>query len=259
MSRISLIVCIFLICGVTAKPYKPWNQLTHEAFLDTVMSVDATGKMSWRVEVEPPEDMDETQHDIDPSMMIWKKMTGTGQEKQPLKPEEDLDELYHPSVADLLKVQTHNLDALPAADIQSEPSQKNANSEYNLVPEEDRDDIDHPVFSNVAFEEPEQDWDEIYRKANKELDAYLAPLVAEHKSGAEFRAPDLAQYHHYELLRREVRVHLQPEEDMDDLYHPDLQQPIPRHDDAKAAAPVDQPSQRKYSEPEEDLDDLHHL
>jgi len=256
MFRISLIVCISLIFGVTAKPYKPWNKLTHEAFQDTVMSVDATGKMSLKVEVEPPEDMDETQYVIDPNMMIWKKMTGTGQEKQPLKPEEDLDELHHPSVADLLKVQTHNLDALPAADVQSEPSQENANTGYNHTPEEDRDDIDHPVFRNVALEEPEQDWDEIYHKANEELDAYLAPLVAEYKSGTEHRAPypELSK-----LLRREVRVHLQPEEDMDDLYHADVQQPIPHQGDAKAAAPADQPSQRKYSEPEEDLDDLYHL
>ncbi|XP_044070641.1 uncharacterized protein si:ch211-217g15.3 [Siniperca chuatsi] len=273
MFRFSLIVCVSLIFGITAKPYKPWSKFTDEAFKDTVMSIDDNGKMSWGVEVEPPEDMDETHYDIDPRMMIWKSMAGSGKDKQPLKAEEDLDELYHPSMADLLNVQIHNLDALPAADIQAEPSQEDANSKYNQEPEEDKDDIDHSVFSKVASEEPEQDWDKVYHKAREELDVYLAPLVAGYKAGAEVRVahsePEKDEdelYHRHdrhspvqmEPLKREVRVHLQPEEDMDDLYHNDLLKPIPYQGDTKAAAPVDLPSQRKHSEPEEDLDDLYH-
>lgn len=217
------------------------------------------------MEVEPPEDMDETQYDIDPSMMIWKSMTG--QEKQPLKAEEDLDDLYHPSMDDLLKVQIQNREALPAADIQSQPSHEDANTEYNQVPEEDKDDIDHPVFSSVDSDEPEPDWDEIYHKMREELDVYLAPLVADREVRAVHTEPEKVELYHHdephspeqmEQLRREVRVHLQPEEDMDDLYHADLQQSIPYQDDAEAAAPYDQSSQRRYSEPEEDLDDLYH-
>ncbi|XP_022618685.1 uncharacterized protein LOC111234773 [Seriola dumerili] len=278
MFRFSLIVCVALIFGVAAKPYKPWNKLTGEAFQDTVMSIDDNGKMSWGVEVEPPETMDETDYDIDPSMMIWKSMRGKEQDKQPLKAEEDLDELHHPSMADLLRVQIQNMDVLSAADIQPGPAQEEPNMKFNEEPEEDRDDIDHPLFSKVA-EEPEQNWDEVYNKAREELDRYLAPLTAEYKAGDKVRVAhsepkkdenDL--YHHddqpstvqMELLLREVRgdgevrVHLQPEEDMDDLYHKDLQVLVPYQDDAAVVAPVDLPSQRKHSEPEEDLDDLYH-
>ncbi|CAK6951567.1 uncharacterized protein si:ch211-217g15.3 [Scomber scombrus] len=262
MFRISFIVCISLILGITAKPYKPLNKLTDETFQDTVMSVDANGKMSWKVELEPPEDMDETQYDIDPSMKIWKKMTGAGQEKHPLKAEEDLDELYHPSVPDMLKVQMQNFDALPAADIQSEPLQKDANTERSQVPEEDKDDMYHLDLSNEASEEPEEDWGEISDEGTEALDVYLAPLISGYRVGTQLRAehpePEVDQYHNSEPLRREVRVHLQPEEDMDDMYHRDIQQPVPYQDEAEAASPVGQPPQRKYSEPEEDLDDLYH-
>ncbi|KAM7385658.1 hypothetical protein PAMP_001731 [Pampus punctatissimus] len=182
------------------------------------MSVDATGKVSWEVEVEPPEDMDETLYNIDPNMMIWKSMTGSGQQKQHLKAEEDLDELHHPSVTDLLKLQ--NLDS--AADIQSEPLQEDANTQYNPVPEKDKDDIDHPDFSNVASDETEQD-----RKAKYEL-------------------------------QLEARVHLQPEEDRDDFHHADPQQPIAFQHHVEAAAPADWSSERKHSKPEEDRDGLYH-
>lgn len=241
-------------------------------------SIDDKGKMSWGMEVEPPEDMDETHYQIDPRMKIWKSMAGSGQDKQPLKAEEDLDERNHPSMADLLRVQIQNLHAIHAADIQAEPSQEHANMKYNQEPE-DKDDIDHPVFSQVASEEPEQDSDEVYHKAMEELGGYLAPLLPEYKAGAEVRVvqsePEKDEdelYHRddqrspvqMEPLRREVRggdelrVHLEPEEDMDDLYHQDLPQPVLYRDDTKAAAPVYVPSQRKYSEPEEDLDDLYH-
>ncbi|KAM7408808.1 hypothetical protein PAMA_002501 [Pampus argenteus] len=235
MFRISLIVCIALIFGITAKPYKPWNKLRDEAYQDVVMSVNAAGKVSWEVEVEPPQNMDETLYNIDPNMMIWKSMTGSGQQKHHLKAEEDLDELHHPSVADLLKLQNHDF----AADIQSEPLQEAANTKYNQVPEEDKDDINHPDFSNVVSDETEQD----------------------HKARYE-----LQQYHHdrphspvqMEPQRHEARVHLQPEEDRDDFYHAGLQQPIAFQHQAEAAAPADWSSERKHSEPEEDRDDLYH-
>ncbi|XP_039994372.1 uncharacterized protein si:ch211-217g15.3 [Xiphias gladius] len=273
MFKVSLIVCVSLIFGITAKPYKPWNKLKDEAFHDTVMSLDDKGKMSWGVEVKPPKDVGGTHNDIDPRMVIWKSMTGREQEKQPPKAEEDLDDLYHPSVADLLKVRIQNLDVLSAADIQAEPAQEYANMKYEKEPD------DHPVFSKLASEEPEQDWDEVYHKAREELYGYLVPLMADYKAGTEVRVahsePEKDEddlYHRddhgspvqMELLRRAVwgesegRVHLQPEEDMDDLYHQDPLQSIPYQDNAQAAAPVDLPSQRKHSEPEEDLDDLYH-
>ena len=40
-------------------------------------------------EVEPPEDMDVTDYDINPNMAIWKNMRGNGQEEKYLKAEKD--------------------------------------------------------------------------------------------------------------------------------------------------------------------------
>ncbi|XP_059214772.1 uncharacterized protein si:ch211-217g15.3 isoform X1 [Centropristis striata] len=231
------------------------TKLTDEAIQDTVMSIDDKGKMAWRVEVEPPQNMDETDYDIDPSMKIWKSMRDIEQDKQPWKAEEDLDDLRHPSVVDL-KVQTRNMDA----DIQAEPWQEVSNMKYNP--------------------EPELDMDEVYHKALEDVAGYLAPLRADFKAGEEARVeysePEKDEdemYHRddqsssvqMEELSREVmvqservRVHLEPEEDMDDLYHKDVLQPIPYQGEPEAADPVYFPSQRKYSEPEEDLDGLYH-
>ncbi|XP_068424096.1 uncharacterized protein si:ch211-217g15.3 [Clinocottus analis] len=194
------------------------------------------------VEVEAPENMDETHYDIDPRMMIWKSMTASGENNKPLKAEEDLDELYHPSMDDL-NAQIQNLVALPAAGIQAAPWQEDAQVKKHQEPEEDRDDIDHPGFSEVAPNEPQQDWDEVYRKAREELDVYLAPLMPGYEASKV-------------VGESEVRVHLQPEEDMDDVYHKEPLQLIPYQDDTEVVVHV--PSQRKHSEPEEDLDDLYH-
>ncbi|CAJ1067556.1 uncharacterized protein LOC109990733 [Xyrichtys novacula] len=221
MLRFSLIICVSLIVSINAKPYQPLNKF--EEFRDTVMSVDKDGKMSWGVEVEPPEDLDETHYDVDPSMKIWKSMVGGGGNQQYMEAEVDLDELYHPSVVDLLKVQIQNTDVLPAEDV---PVQL-------VKAEEDTDE--------VAPEEPEPDMDAIYHKAREELAVYLAPLMAKDQADVEMPA-----------------LYLEPEEDLDDLYHQDILQPVPLQDDAQAAALVDLPFQGKYSEPEEDLDDFYH-
>jgi len=201
------------------------------------MTMDDKGKLSWGIEVEPPEDMDETHYDIDPSMKIWKSMTGGGKDKRPLKAEEDLDELYHPPMTDLLRGQIPNLDALRAADIQAEPLQEGADMKHYQEPEEDKDDIDHPEF---GVEEPEQDVDEAYRKAWEQLGGYLAPLVAEYQAGAGVR-------------------YSEPEKDEDELYHRDIQvqnPPVrmepPRHE-VRGGGEV-----RVHLHPEEDLDDLYH-
>lgn len=205
-------------------------------------------------EVEPPEDMDKTDYDVDPSMMIWKNMMATGQEKPPLKAEEDVDELHHPSMADLLKVQLQNSQA---ADIEMEPGNGNT-EEYHLIGEEEGD-VDYPVVSMLAAEEPEQDLDEMYHNARKELEGYLARLTAEYKS--EFIDEELEpgmdeplSSMQMEPLTFEGRYHLEPEEDMDDVYHADIKEPYLNQGGAKA----DAPAAPEHSEPEEDLDDLHH-
>ena len=242
MFRFSLLVCVSLIYGTTAKPYKPGNKLTDAAFQDTVMSMDDEGKMSWGVEVEPPEDLDETHYEFDPSMKIWQSMAGR---ERPPKAEEDLDELHHPSMEDLLKVP--NQDVQPVADMSYDE------------PEEDRDNIDHPVLSEVASQEaeqvqykagawasvahsePEEDKDELYHRDDQNFFVQVEPLRLE------------------VIGENKVRLHLQPEEDKDDLYHKEQLQPAPYQYAAESGAPVDLPYQRKHSEPEEDLDDLYHM
>lgn len=194
-------------------------------------SIDEKGKMSWGMEVEPPEDMDNTDYNIDPRMRIWKSMTGSGQDKKTLKAEEDLDELHHPSMADL-RIQIQKLGSFPDPDVLAEPLQ-DVNMRHNLKPEEDRDDIDHPVLTEMDSKEPGQVWNEVYNKEIEELGEHEAPLIVDH----------------------EVRVHLQPEEDMDGLYHNNVPQLI-HNLDAEGFLHV--PSQRKHSEPEKDLDYLYH-
>lgn len=181
-------------------------------------ATDEKGKMSWGTEVEPPEDMDNTDYIIDPHMRIWKSMTGSGQDKKTLKAEEDLDELHHPSMTDLT-IQIQKQGSFPDADAPAELLQ-DVNMQHNLKAEEDRDDIDHPAFTEMDSEEPGQDWGEV---------------IANDQS--------------------KTRVHLLAEEDMDDLYHNNAPQLIPYQ---KGDASLDVQSQRKHSEPETDLDHLYH-
>ncbi|XP_061646966.1 uncharacterized protein si:ch211-217g15.3 isoform X2 [Phyllopteryx taeniolatus] len=218
MFRITLLVT--LIFGIAAKPYKPWNKLSDNAFQDTVMSVDAR-KMPLSVEVEPPQDMDQTDYDIDPKMKIWENVAAMGKDKQVLVAEADLDDVHHPS-----------LQKLPA---------------------EDEDDSERPIFSD----EPEQGWDEVYHKARAELDGYLAPLTVEYKKMVRHVQPEPEETEALELARR----HLEPEEDTDDLYHPDVQSWMPNYQDDyndNAAAPFDWKSDENYDERAEDLDHLYH-
>lgn len=225
--------------------------------------------MSWSVQVEPPQDMDEAEYDIDPRMILWQHVTGTRQDRQPLKAEEDLDVLYHSSMSDLLQ----NINTYPATDIQSDTLQEDTNTRYDHREENDIDDIAHSFSGKMAPGKPNQDWDEM----RKVLEGYLAPSVAKsntgtgvHKAHTEPEGDEDDMYHkdsnspvQIEKLQHEAReetvvmIHLQPEEDMDDLYHEDLQL-IPYHGDADAAMPVLRPSLRICNEPEEDLDALHH-
>lgn len=127
------------------------------------------------------------------------------------------------------------------------------------------------------YEEPQQDWDEVYHKHSQELLQYLAPLRADYSADAVVRVfysepeKDEDEVYHGDNQYSEVqveseqrlgedeaaRVHLQPEEDKDGLYHKDVQQLL-LQSALEAAAPMGVPSQRWYSEPEVDLDDLYH-
>ncbi|XP_072247716.1 uncharacterized protein [Leuresthes tenuis] len=249
MFRISLIVSVSLIVCVTAKP---WIKPADKPFQEAVLSIDDNGKLSLEVEVEPPENLDGVHHEIDPRMRFWKSMAGSGQDKQPLKAEEDLDELYHPSLAEL-QDQIQNLDSpsqLEKDDDQLSPVQ--------IEPEEDMDDLYHKdpfmpalyqeepraaaavdVLFQAKYSEPEEDMDDLYHK-----DPFMPALYQEEpRAAAAVDVPFQAKYS-------------EPEEDMDDLYHKDPFMPALYQEEPRAAAAV--PFQAKYSEPEEDMDDLYH-
>lgn len=267
MFRISLLICISLIVGITAKP---WNKLVDAAFQETLNSMD---EKDWAVEVEPPEDMDKTGYSIDPGMKIWSGHKG----KPAQKAEEDLDEAHHPSVADLLQAQAQNLNVVPAVEVHEE--EEEAQDTFKAQPEEDKDDVYHGGFGEVDPEEPEDHWEEVYQKTREELAVYLAPLSAGHRAAVPAPGPysvpeeDEDDVYHgdeqlltvqMELLQREVageqkvRVYLQPEEDSDELYHKDPPELVFYQDVVEYDTPVDLPSQRRYSEPEEDMDHLYH-
>lgn len=212
------------------------------------------GKISSGVEVEPPEDMHATDYKIDPSMMMWKSMAESGGGKQALEPEEDLDDLHHPSTADLFKRQVKKLGALPVDDSQEDPL-KDFNMKYYQEPEEDKDDLAHPVGED-------------YYEAMEKVREYLSPLVAKYDDGIMYDGEVYYQDSQYPPVQkeplgreimgaREVGVHFEPEEDMDDLFHKDAPQFVPYQMHDKAAAPADGPFQ-EYNEPEEDLDSLYH-
>lgn len=212
--------------------------------------MDDNGKMSLGVEVEPPEDMDEIQYNIDPNMRIWESMAESKQDEQPWVVKEDSDELHHPSTADLLQ-------NLPEDDFDEEILESEPVMMYGAAAEEDSDDIDDNFFSEVTQEEPEEEWDE--DKARDALREYLEPLVAKERAdmGVQGALPKNDEDDLGSPVRsaRQVRLHLQPEEDMDDLYHKD---PVIYQEAVRAVAPADLPSWVKHSEPEEDLDHLHH-
>lgn len=203
--------------------------------------------------MEPPEDMHDPHYDIDPRMRIWKSM------KVP-NVEEGRDELNHPSTNELrLQIQNADSDA-------DEQAENYVNMEYRQEAKKDGDSIDRPVSAEVITEET-QDLDEDNEAREKVL-SYLAPLMAGHKV-AVGGAPHQPETNEDQLSsvemeavssKTEGRIYLQPEEDMDDLYHKEVLNPVFYQDDSKVAAPAHLPAQRKYryTEPEVDMDEFYH-
>ncbi|XP_056148426.1 uncharacterized protein si:ch211-217g15.3 [Lampris incognitus] len=245
MFRISLIACISLLAyGVTSMPYNSWSKMIDSALQDAIMREGVQVKLLPGERVKDQEDMDVTGYDIDPDMAIW---TNAGANGKYLKAEEDMDDLYHPSIEDHLKAQVQYQDALS-------------------------EDISHHLFSDNK--KPEQDLDGLYHGSREELEGYLVPLVAKADVGTQVRAhsrpeKDEDELYHIDLYSRVqeeqgpkvmsgtgVRLHLQPEEDMDDLYHAQQPMPAPRHAGVPAPVQVNEPID--YSRPEEDLDELSH-
>lgn len=106
-------------------------------------------------------------------------------------------------------------------------------------------------------EESEEDWDEF--RAREKLAEYLAPLAAKNSDD-----PKISGDVQVEPLRSQMaaktkgRMYLEPEEDMDDVYHKDPVIDASHQDDIRAAYRVNFPSKKKHTEPEEDLDGLYH-
>ncbi|XP_012735975.2 uncharacterized protein si:ch211-217g15.3 [Fundulus heteroclitus] len=222
MIRVSVIVGVLLTVSVNAKPL---NKPSDEHLKEMVVSVDERGKLSWGVEVEPPEDMDGVQYEIDPGMKIWSHMRNSGQDKHHLKPEEDLDETYHPSLAEL-QAQIRQFGG------RAEEKDKDQHSPVQMEQSSERD--------VRMYLQPEEDMDDLYHQ--ELLIPALRQDVADAAAPVELPSPQ--------------RKYTKPEEDLDDLYHRELLMPVLQQDVAEA--PVGLPSQRKYTKPEEDLDGLYH-
>ncbi|XP_072293360.1 uncharacterized protein [Eucyclogobius newberryi] len=263
MLRTSVLLFFVLANGVTAKPLNPWDELANGADQNGWVSIDDKGMASWGVEVEPPEDMDETSFDIDPSMKIWKSVQSE-QSNQYQMAEDDLDDLQHPSTENLLNVYVKNVqDALLADDMQVEDSPDNQETE-------DRNDLEQSQFM-----EPEEDWDGVYH-SEKDVDKYLAPLVVGYEGEPVVRAvhsePEkdeddmyhadvdsgmlLVQLEPAVMAENQGRLYMEPEEDMDDIYHKDVPEMIPFNSEVDPAT-VDWPP-KKHTQPEEDLDVVYH-
>ncbi|XP_046886135.1 uncharacterized protein si:ch211-217g15.3 isoform X1 [Hypomesus transpacificus] len=291
MFRLSLLVCTsLLLCGITAKPFKPSGKVADAAFQKTLMDL-TEGKMPLGLrEVEPPEDMDVTDYDINPNMAIWKNMRGNGQEEKYLKAEKDSDDLYHPSMeqsqmADVLRAWPQPEDTFSWVDVQAEPLEEGDNLEYYQEAEVDQDAMSH-TFSEQM--EPEVDWDEVYHPGTKEggdgTYQVVVPLQEELIPQGDFHRvhtvpeEDVDDIYHgdrsahtqVDPLPQEAEVrdqskvikNKQPEEDRDDVYHADPPASVPYHKvaDTPVAAllPYDQAVQRMHTQPEEDLDHLYH-
>lgn len=97
--------------------------------------------------------------------------------------------------------------------------------------EEDLDELYHPSTGNFL------------RGRNQNLD--VPPVVQ-----AEPVIPQMA-------VKIQARVHLEPEEDMNAVYHKEPVRPVFHQDNIRAAYPVNFPPQ-KHTEPEEDLDMIYH-
>ncbi|KAI4874630.1 hypothetical protein NFI96_009031 [Prochilodus magdalenae] len=190
------------------------------ALQDTRLSDAFNEKMTLGLkEVEPPEQQDLTDTDIDPSMLIWKAVKQIRQQKYD-KAEEDKDKLYHP----------------PGAKLTAGNEQPYRNIQ--------------PQFHVRArlYQEPEQDVDHRYHAGPEKLvrvmlhNEKLVQIGAKDKGEAEEQSGRL--------------THLSPEEDKDGLYHGHI--PSGSVLEAPVMQAFGNKPKMVYTEPEEDLDKFYH-
>lgn len=159
-------------------------------------------------EVEPPQDMDIADFDIDPNMLIWKAVKDEIHQKHN-RPEEDKDALYHPSDLKLLDDSRH-----PEPFIQP---QRNEQVQMYDKPEEDRDDLYHGIFhvNGDGLKEDAQvsgDKGRLYLSPEEDKDGLYHADVRGQQPDQQVPLMNMLPIKH-------KVVHTEPEIDMDGLYH----------------------------------------
>lgn len=159
-------------------------------------------------EVEPVEEQDLTEVDIDPHMAIWKAMKQFRQQKYN-KPKEDKDKLY------LLSEVQHSAG--------NEQVEANHESQYHSQgrlyqeADEDLDDVYHPEFKErvVQPDIPVPDNTEV--EEPRETSVYMTP--EEDKDGLYHGDFTLQVFQVPVMEDLPKKVYTEPEEDQDDLFH----------------------------------------
>ncbi|MCI4376300.1 hypothetical protein PGIGA_G00186960 [Pangasianodon gigas] len=221
MFRYYVLLCLsVMLHSTTASPYKSWGKEKHTAVQDT-RSHDFNEKIMLGLkEVEPVEELDLKEVDIDPHMAIWKAMKQIQQQKYN-KPEEDKDKPYLPS------------------DVQHSAGNKHV--EAYLEPQYHS--------QGQRYQEAEKDLDDLYHDIQGIVNhADLKEQVVQ----PEIPVPDKAEV----VEPHETSVYMTPEEDKDGLYHGDF---IFHGGHQVFQVPVMEDLPKTvYTEPEEDLDHLFH-
>ncbi|KAK2852539.1 hypothetical protein Q7C36_007740 [Tachysurus vachellii] len=205
MFRSCVLLCLsVMLYSTTSSPYKSWENEKQTAVQDT-RSYDINEKIILGLkEVEPVEEQDLTEVDLDPHMAIWKAMkqfrqqkdnklehlAGNEQDEAYLEPqyyrqgllyqeaEKDLDDVYH-NIQGLV-----NHDDLKDRVVHPE------------IPEADKAEVVE-LHESIVYLTPEEDLDGLYHGDF---------------TGQVFQVPVIFPEDH-------KNVHTEPEEDKDHLFH----------------------------------------
>ncbi|CAL8390442.1 unnamed protein product [Arctogadus glacialis] len=307
----SLIVCFSLLLhGVAAKPYKPLNELSIQ---DTIMA-EGGEEQHWDLQVAPPESLDMTSYDIDPSMKIWKRVDQSGPDGEYQMAEGDQAELHHPSMVEVVPLDQAELhhpsmvevvpldqaelhhpsmvevvpldqaelhppsmveelpmnqaEIYPPSMVEELPMNQAEIYPPSMVEELPMNQAvsDPDVLDTVEWDVPGQDEEEEQYEAMR---AYLAPLsgdIAGRRLDPEGDTDPADRWTPVDVMTGSdvmsppgARLHSEPEEDFDDLYHADQPEVVQVEVQPPAGSDIrEQTGVRLHLEPEEDLDDLYH-
>ncbi|KAL6487049.1 hypothetical protein MHYP_G00036750 [Metynnis hypsauchen] len=217
MLRFSLLICLsVLLYSSSASPYKSWGKEHDTALQETRLSDEFNEKMTFGLkEVEPLEDLDLTDADIDPGMLIWKAVKQPRQQKYD-KPEEDKDMVYHPSElrAGMLDKDIQ-LQSYVKARLYEEPEQ-DMDELYHSEPEklvrelfQDKELVQTGAKDKAEEAEPSEKL--MYMSPEEDKDDLYHGHIP---SGSVVEAPAVQAFDN----KRKI-VYTEPEEDLDKLYH----------------------------------------